>query len=122
MEFCKNCNNMLDVKVNNEEDIPKLTYVCKHCDNVEISTSNVATQVYEIDVMNDNTSYMQYMMPHLKHDATLPRTDKIACTNPKCPTTKDESLKQEVIYIKYDKVNLKYLYHCIHCQTFWRSQ
>jgi hypothetical protein len=26
-----------------------------------------------------------------------------------------------VIYIKYDFINMKYLYHCCHCEHFWKN-
>ena len=27
----------------------------------------------------------------------------------------------EVIYTKYDKVNMRYRYYCIHCDHFWKN-
>ena len=26
----------------------------------------------------------------------------------------------EVIYIKYDNENMKYLYYCVYCEKFWK--
>jgi hypothetical protein len=28
---------------------------------------------------------------------------------------------REVIYIRYDDINMKYVYLCVHCDTTWRT-
>lgn len=117
MKFCKQCRNMLYDKVDATEKIPRLIYTCRKCGYVEEAPSG-AVKVSETNTDSDQASYMQYVLPNLKYEATLPRTNMIACINPKC--SKEASQANEVIYINYDPVNLKYLYHCVYCESYWK--
>ena len=40
--------------------------------------------------------------------------------NPECESNKDEK-KREVIFIRYDDVNVKYIYLCAVCNTSWKT-
>ena len=57
----------------------------------------------------------------LCHDPTLPKVNNILCPNDDCPTNKDGTPK-EVVYLKYDKDNLKYLYMCCVCHHSWKHE
>ena len=35
-------------------------------------------------------------------------------------STKDSN-QREVIYIRYDDINMKYIYLCVHCDTIWKT-
>jgi DNA-directed RNA polymerase subunit M/transcription elongation factor TFIIS len=54
-------------------------------------------------------------------DPTLPHVTTIPCPNSACASATD-SARRDVIYIKYDAVNLKFLYICNVCDTKWRSK
>ena len=54
-------------------------------------------------------------------DPTLPHVKNIKCPNASCPSNSG-SEPRDVIYIKYDAVNLKYLYICTKCPQRWRSR
>ena len=55
-----------------------------------------------------------------KLDPTLPRTNAIKCPNLECATnTGDE--KREIVMIRYDDVQLKYVYLCASCDTTWKN-
>ena len=95
----------------------ELTYSCKNCGFVE--TAREIGPVLSTDYTDDQTSYKQHATPFLKHDPTLPRVSDIVCPNEACSRPKDSA--NEVIEVKYDAANLKYLYHCVHCQSFWKS-
>jgi hypothetical protein len=101
---------------------------------------------------DDTTNYKKYMNPHLKYDPTLPRVTNIPCPNGDCVTnnhrqsskaTKTTTKKRDdgnedlaadgdgsspprppndVIVVRYDDVNMKYLYHCSYCSTFWKTE
>ena len=70
--------------------------------------------------------------PDLCDDPTLPRVSTIPCPNnnineetgkPECPTKeKINPVSNEVIYVLYDKKNLKYFYMCCHCHTTWKHE
>jgi DNA-directed RNA polymerase subunit M/transcription elongation factor TFIIS len=53
-------------------------------------------------------------------DPTLPHMKGLRCPNESCDSRKDES-KQDVIYIKTDPTNMKFLYICTVCKTQWTS-
>ena len=105
-------------KESSSERQQDLTYSCKHCGFVEKAPLGVGP-VLSTDYADDQTSYMQHVSPFLRHDPTLPRVNDIACPNTGCG--RPEGVANEVIEVKYDAVNLKYLYHCVHCLAFWKG-
>jgi hypothetical protein len=107
---------MLYVSVNESK---QLVHYCKACNNQEIHQEKESYLVINDNKIDDITKYSQYVNKYLKHDPTLPRVNNISCPNENC--TKQETDENEVIYIKYDAVNMKYLYHCCHCSQFWKS-
>ena len=59
---------------------------------------------------------------HLKEDITLPTIKDNP--NIKCPNVDCDSHKQKtsnILYLKYDKQNMKYMYLCKDCQQTWRN-
>lgn len=115
MKFCQNCQNMLYVSVSGDE----LIYNCKNCNFATTEDfSHSAECIVKKSVHADNNSFQKFMSKHIKHDPTLPRVKNIACTNADC--NKPATTENEVIYIKYDPKNLKYLYFCCHCESFWK--
>jgi DNA-directed RNA polymerase subunit M/transcription elongation factor TFIIS len=107
MEFCDVCENMLFLRLDKDgvDDVSnvQLKYFCETSKNSIISRTN-----YE----DNKTSYKQYISAHIAEDKTLPRVNNIEC--PECKTN------TEVIYVKYDTINLKFLYHCTQCKKYWR--
>jgi len=57
---------------------------------------------------------------YTKLDPTLPRISKILCPNAECETNTHET-PREIIYIRYDDVNMKYIYLCSSCDTVWKT-
>lgn len=123
MRFCKGCDNMQEIQLLQPPagaGTYQLLYTCKHCGLSEPAAEDGSgALVMSTDYSDDKTSYMQYASPYIRHDPTLPRVSDISCPNERC--TRAEGEPNEVIYIKYDAVKLKYLYHCTHCSTFWKS-
>ncbi len=118
MKFCEFCENMLYVTVAPDKN---LVYYCKNCENKVIETKEKGSIcVIDDNKIDDVTKYSQYINKYIKHDPTLPRVNNIKCVNEKCKTHTDPSIEKEVIYLKYDFVNMKYLYHCCHCETFFK--
>ncbi len=98
MEFCKNCDNMYYMKKNDEK---KLIYYCKH--------SNYEDTVGKVNI-NEYTRY----------DPTLPHVKTIKCPNLECKSNKNSDIEQDVIYIRVDDSNMKYVYLCYHCNSNWK--
>jgi hypothetical protein len=57
-----------------------------------------------------------YLTTNIKYDPSLPHVNNIACPNCKGNNTEKQN---DVIYIKYDAENKKYLYFCCKCDHFW---
>jgi len=53
-------------------------------------------------------------------DPTLPRISNILCPNTSCETNTAD-VEREIIYIRYDDVNMKYIYLCSQCDTVWNT-
>jgi len=61
---------------------------------------------------------------YTKLDPTLPRIYIVKCQNDRCKTNsvvEAEQTPAEVIYIRYDDSNLKYIYMCVTCDTTWKT-
>lgn len=56
-----------------------------------------------------------------RYDPTLPHVQNIKCPNEACASNTGEK-QRDVIYMKYDPTNLKYLYICNVCNQHWRSR
>ena len=115
MKFCNKCDNMYYIRLN-ESDM-SLTNYCRHCGNEDNSTdTNIIyseeTAAYNKDIVNEYT----------KLDPTLPRVHNINCPSSSCITnTEPDKHEREVLYIRYDEDNMKYLYMCSTCDTVWRT-
>ena len=124
MEFCDNCQNMMYVEVVTDENEgntkPRLRHYCKNCKNSRESGAEASSIMISDKSQFDASeiAYKAFMTPYIKHDPTLPRVTNIKCPNTKC--TIDQGKSNEVIYIKYDSDNMKFLYYCCHCGHFWR--
>jgi hypothetical protein len=72
--------------------------------------------VMKTSVENRDTQFSLIVNEYTKFDPTLPRIHNIPCPNPECATKEGK----EVIYIRYDDTNLKYLYLCTECDKLWK--
>ena len=118
MEFCKLCDNMLYIKREVTDEQDKLINYCKNCSNsVELKSDNKSILIFENNYEKEKINYKLFINTYSKYDPTLPRVNNLVCPNAKC--TKKKNQDNEVIYIKYDNENMKYLYYCVYCEEFW---
>ena len=62
------------------------------------------------------------MNKYTKLDPSLPRMHNMDCPNPNCNSNKEgNKSKPEIVYLRYDDNNLKYLYICTVCDTTWKT-
>lgn len=119
MHFCANCQNMYYIRI--DTDNPnKLIYYCRKCGNEDklLTAENVCVSTTQIK--KGNQSFAHIINKYTKLDPTLPRISTILCPNADCKTnTKDEA--REIIYIRYDDINMKYVYLCSTCDTIWKT-
>jgi len=115
MHFCHNCQNMYYLRI--DADNPnKLIYYCRNCGNEDNHLDNVC--ISHSQVKKGEQSFAHIINKYTKLDPTLPRTNKILCPSADCLTnTKD--VPREIIYIRYDDINMKYVYLCSSCDTVW---
>ena len=120
MHFCSNCKNMYYIKI--DEDNPNsLLYYCRNCGNEDnlINEDNIC--VSKTQIKKGEKSFSHIINKYTKLDPTLPRVNNILCPNKDCPTnTKNEP--REIIYIRYDDVNVNYVYLCSTCDTTWKTE
>lgn len=113
MQFCDKCHNLFYIKLESS-DSNNLVHYCKQCGNEDSTiTCNIIQSVYEKqnpDIINEYT----------KFDPTLPRINNIPCPNQDCLTNTNSDTDREVIYIKHDEKNLKFIYLCTTCDTSWK--
>tara|TARA_Y100000389_G_scaffold188065_3_gene210138 strand:+ start:4628 stop:4972 length:345 start_codon:yes stop_codon:yes gene_type:complete len=104
------------------KDLNELVYYCRNCghENNELSSENIC--VSETIVNGNKGKFASHINEYTKYDPTLPRTNTIRCPNQECITNKNgNESKREVLYIRYDDVNVKYIYMCTSCNTTWKT-
>ena len=116
MRFCKNCNNMYYLTISSEKDaVQTLLYTCRNCGD-ETRDSTLLGCVSETFVSKKNADIGYIMNEYTKYDQTLPHISNVKCPNSECPSNKDpEHNKRDVVYIRYDDTNMKYVYLCVVC-------
>ena len=120
MKFCSTCNNMYYISVS-ETEVDKLEYYCRNCGNKDDASDIPGTMsVSNVQLVNDVTSMSHIINKYTKLDPSLPRIDHIPCPNPECSTNTSDA-KREVIYIRYDETNIKYVYLCATCDYTWKT-
>ena len=111
MYYCRKCGDKDDTIINNKESLcVSKTHIKK------------TTEIYK-NIINEYT----------KLDPTLPRIKNMFCPNEKCKSNQDESkdgeekdntVKKfpEIIYLRYDNNNMKYIYLCSECDYTWKNE
>ena len=103
------------------DDGNSLIYYCRNCGNEENNIDNNLT-VSKTTFKRIDQKYANVINQYTKLDPTLPRVKNIPCPNENCISNKSEtSSEREVIYIRYDDIDLKFVYLCAHCDTIWKS-
>ena len=96
-----------------------LIRACRNCGHTEQEKKGL---VMETDIQGRSSeSYKVFLNEFTKEDPRLPHVKNLLCPNAQCKT-RTSQVESDVIYIKYDSANLKYLYICTICDTQWRSR
>ncbi len=131
MHFCTVCDNMYYIRID-AENTNKLIYYCRNCGNEDDLLTNENTTVSKTQLKKSEQSFTHIINKYTKLDPTLPRINNVLCPNADCSTNhhskKDEekekdieNKKREILYIRYDDVNMKYVYLCSTCDTVWKT-
>ena len=137
MHFCTKCQNMYYIRLSGEDE-DQLTYYCRKCGNED---SAIIASLDNVCVSRSDkrtaSSYDHIINKYTKLDPTLPRLYHIKCPNASCSSNtakeqkqeegKDDasvegaSDKNEILYLRYDDANMKFVYICTSCNTVWKS-
>ena len=139
MHFCSNCANMYYISITPENE---LQYYCRNCGNIDNTIASENICVSKINVKHSTTpqSFSQVVNKYTKLDPTLPRIHTMRCPNDECPSnqmvsnrgsegaaaaavgSKVSKSKSEIIYVRYDDTNLKFVYLCAKCDKVWNTE
>jgi len=138
MHFCSCCDNMYYISITPDNE---LQYYCRNCGHIDdkIASDNICVSKVNMKKTNTTQSFSQVVNKYTKLDPTLPRIKTIRCPNDDCISNKkstgslsssssadgsssSRNLKNEVIYLRYDDTNLKYIYLCTKCDKVWNTE
>ena len=117
MRFCSNCQTMYRLSIVPSSETEQLKYHCPKCGNTE-DTQHEDLVISEINLSAQQEASTYLINEYTKYDPTLPRTTTVDCPNKECDSHR--GTEKEIVYIRYDDVNLKYMYLCCVCDTHWR--
>ena len=120
MKFCEKCDNMYYISID-KDDPNKLTYYCRCCGHIDEQAKAEGLCVLETNFKQSEQKYQHMINPYTKLDPTLPRIYTMKCPNQSCKTNKQSDAKAEILYLRYDDDQLKYLYMCVECDTTWKT-
>jgi DNA-directed RNA polymerase subunit M/transcription elongation factor TFIIS len=99
----------------------KLIYYCRNCGNKDDTLSGENVTVSKVQLKKSEQEFSHIINKYTKLDPTLPRISNILCPNPECSTNTNNE-PREIIYIRYDDQNMKYVYLCSTCDTVWKTE
>ena len=120
MHFCSQCQNMYYISIN-PDDSNKLVYYCRNCGNKDSDLSVDNVTVSKIQLKKSQQEFSHIINKYTKLDPALPRVTNILCPNADCQTNKAD-VPREIIYIRYDNTNMKYVYLCSTCDIVWKTE
>ena len=119
MHFCSVCNNMYYLRID-EKNPNKLDYYCRNCGHEDKLLAHDNMCISKTFIKKNDQSFNHIINEYTKLDPTLPRVNNILCPNSECETNTNK-VKREIIYIRYDDTNMKYVYLCSECSTIWQT-
>lgn len=115
IEFCPICHNYMYLDTSNDS----LTKTCKTCGNTK--KEEKGGLIMETILQAKSSEEYKYIVNEFtKEDPRLPHFKTLKCPNGQCPTVSGGQ-PSDVIVIKYDQKNLRFVYICNICSTEWRS-
>ncbi len=120
MHFCTECNNMYYIRIDSDNS-NKLIYYCRHCGDENTSLAMDSVTVSNTQLVRSEQKFTNIINKYTKLDPTLPRINNVKCPHTECETNKEKGPEREIIYIRYDDMNMKYIYLCSHCDTVWKA-
>jgi len=99
----------------------KLIYYCRNCQYVDEEIGEEGVVVLNTQLKKGEQRFNHIINRYTKLDPTLPRIYNMKCPNTACKTNVEQVEKSEIIYMRYDDENMKYLYLCTTCDSVWKT-
>lgn len=136
MHFCEKCDNMYYIKIDMEDN---LIYYCRRCnhENKTLAKNHENLCVSKLNINEVNDTYQNIINEYTKLDPTLPRINYIKCPNCNINNNNKSTLESKnedivesnnddndsnVIYIRYNDIDMKYVYLCEKCNHVWKIE
>ena len=118
IRFCTVCDNYLYLQV--EGETQTLQRMCRNCGFKD--TEDQGGLVSEMHIEQRSAEGYTLINEFTLKDKRLPHLyGTMKCISDKCPSN-TQSKESDIVYIKYDTENLRYIYMCYLCQATWRSR
>ena len=122
MHFCVNCSNMYYIRLS-EEDPNSIVYYCRNCGHENKNISLDSVTISKTSFKHNKQKYNSIINKYTKMDPTLPRINTIKCPNQSCSSNESgKEKKREIIYLRYDDINMNFVYMCSTCDTVWNTE
>ena len=111
----------LKLKNDDESSFDKLVYYCRKCGNEDNSLLDDKDNLYVSKTnMKVESNYKNIINKYTKLDPTIPRINTIDCPNSECAN--NPNIEKEILYIRYDDTNMKFVYLCANCDNIWNIE
>ena len=125
MKFCSECQNMYYIAISEKKE-NNLVYYCRNCGHRDETIANEGICILDTKANQGEQKFNHIINKYTKFDPTLPRIYNIHCPNEACKTNEhspspSHKTPAEIIYIRYDDSQLKYLYLCSTCDMIWKT-
>ena len=109
---------------NDNEVIDKIEYYCRNCGNTDDQLIDMGKCILKENIGKSDTKYNIKINKFTKYDCTLPRINYIKCPADNCESNLVgfDIANREILYIRYDHINMKYIYLCSHCGCSWKTE
>jgi DNA-directed RNA polymerase subunit M/transcription elongation factor TFIIS len=122
MHFCVNCSNMYYIRLS-DEDPNSIVYYCRNCGHENKNISLDSVTISKTSFKHNKQKYNSIINKYTKMDPTLPRINTIKCPNQSCSSNESGKEKErEIIYLRYDDINMNFVYMCSTCDTVWNTE
>lgn len=101
-------------------DSNQLSYYCRCCGFTDGELASQSVCVLKTQLRKSEQQFAHLINRYVKLDPTLPRIYHVRCPDANCKTNLEQVENPEVIYMRYDDVNLKFVYICVECDTTWQ--
>jgi DNA-directed RNA polymerase subunit M/transcription elongation factor TFIIS len=106
-----------------EEDPNSIVYYCRNCGHENKNISLDSVTISKTNFKHNKQKYNSIINKYTKMDPTLPRINTIKCPNQSCNSNEAEKEKtREIIYLRYDDVDMNFVYMCSSCDTVWNTE